>query len=709
VSHYLVWKDEDGTKKGIKRDTQAWLDSFPCLDGVEVLVGHNIKFDLLWYWRHPELEKFLLRGGRIWDTLYAEYLLSGQFYHVHQLPYLRPSLHNVAKRRGVQAKLDVVGSLWEQGIRTEDIQEQILMEYLEGDCVTTEQIFEQQMAQAIRQNQLHMIKGRMEGLLATTEMEFNGLFIDLIEAESRLAELNAEVEDLTDQLQEYVPAMPDGCEFNWGSSQQLSALLFGGCLKYKAPVEKRDEAGNLMYYQKKVRRELLDKDNNPIIIKSGKNKGRVKTKIFTEPDIERGPKTRLEDHFFELPGLVKGKLKWRTQSLNGLGGPIYSTAADILEEVNSTHDVPLLRTLLDLRGLEKDIGTYYRRYYNGKWTGMLTMVHPDGRIHHNLNHTVTLTSRLSSSKPNLQNLSGQGKSQVRKMFKSRFKNGTMNESDYGQLEVVCKGVLAQDWTLLKALIDGVDFHCDWLALSPLGEGKPYEEIHRLCKVEHDPRWVSKRKQIKPLTFGESYGAGTKSLCESTGMTAEQIEAAVAARKAKYYRTYEYDDQNIAKVKASRKPSQIMTDGGFQAGIGYLRSATDTIYHFVETDSPEWMQKRGIHTSFSPTTIKNYPSQGLGGEIMQVQLGRLFRWVLKMSTIVDGFRDGFLLVNTVHDCVWTDCKPEFQKYVAELEEILEDVCDYFNQNYPNVDWNTPFPVETESGPNMYDLSVVERTH
>jgi hypothetical protein len=31
-----------------------------------------------------------------------------------------------------------------------------------------------------------------------------------------------------------------------------------------------------------------------------------------------------------------------------------------------------------------------------------------------------------------------------------------------------------------------------------------------------------------------------------------------------------------------------------------------------------------------------------------------------------------------------------------------VCAYFNEHYPNVNWNTPFPVETEIGPNMYEL-------
>jgi DNA polymerase I-like protein with 3'-5' exonuclease and polymerase domains len=333
---------------------------------------------------------------------------------------------------------------------------------------------------------------------------------------------------------------------------------------------------------------------------------------------------------------------------------------------------------------------------------MLTTVHPDGRIHHTLDHAITVTSRLSSSRPNLQNLSGTGKSQVRKMFISRFgEDGRMAEGDYSQLEVVCKGVLSGDEVLLQALLDKVCFHCDWLALSPAAEGKSYAEVFRLCKVEHDPVWAAKRKMIKPLTFGEAYGAGVPKLSADTGMAPEAIEAAIAARKEKYHRMYEYDEQNIEKVKASRRLSVLQTPEGNQAGIGYLRSATDTIFHFLEGDAPDWMQHKGTLTSFSPTTIKNYPSQGLGGEIMQVSLGRVFRWLLDN----DRFDDMMLLCNTVHDCLWLDYHKSLEHHLYTVKGIMEDVCPFFNENYPNVSWNTPFPVEFEVGKNMYDLDIL----
>jgi DNA polymerase-1 len=691
---YFVREDEHGIRQGVPRGSAEWEESFPDLSGVDVLVGHNIKFDLLWYWRHPKLEAFIKRGGRIWDTQYAEYLLSGQFYNIAQPEYLRPSLKNCCERRNITRKLDIVAALWDDNVRTEDINEDILMEYQKGDCVSTAELYAEQLAQAERQNQMHMILGRMEGLLATTEMEFNGLYIDLVEAANQQRELEEEIEALREQLSVHVPALPAEIEFNWGSGAHLSALIFGGKIKYRAKAPILDDDGNPTYYNTQVRKEIWQ-NGEPVRYKGGKNAGKIKTKLFTVPDVERGPKERLEDFYYELPRQTKPHPAWK-----GKKDGQWSTKASVLEKLAERKDAPeLIKDLLELRGKEKDLGTYYKRLYKGNWTGMLAMVNDDGSIHHNLDHFTTKTSRLASHAPNLQNLPGKGKSRVRQLFISRFgQNGLVVESDYSQLEVVCKAVLSGDKELMRKLDIGLCLHCDWLAQMPFGEGKSYEEIYKLCKIDHDEHWTALRKRVKPVTFGEAYGAGVPSLCESSGLDAETIQAAIDARKLTYPDMYQYDDDNIAAVKASRRPSSVRTEAGMQAGIGYLRSATDTIYHFIEGDAPDWMRHKGIMTSFKPTTIKNYPSQGLGGEIMQVQLGRVFRYLMEN----DRFNDEVLLINTVHDCVWLDMKEKHKAVLPEIESILEDVSPYFTEHYPGVDWDTPFPVETEIGPNYYEL-------
>ena len=697
-SAYLV-REEGGIRRGVNRGSQEWFDSFPDLTGADVLVGHNIKFDLLWYWRHPRLEAFLAGGGRIWDTQYAEYLLSGQYYNLKSADHLRPSLKNSCERRDITRKLDIVAALWDDGVRTEDINEDILMEYLKGDCVSTSELYHEQIAQAGRQNQMHMIVERMEGLLATTEMEFNGLLLNLHEAVVQQANLEDEIEELREQLSVHVPALPAELEFNWGSGAHLSALLFGGKLKYRAKAPILDDDGNFTYYNTQVRKTVRHANGEAMRFKGGKNAGKIKTKLVTVKDYDRGPKERFEDFYFELPRLTKPHHKWKAK-VDGQ----WSTKAAVLEKLVERPDAPeCLKDLMELRGKEKDLGTYYKRFHRGKWTGMLTMCDEDGYIHHNLDHFTTKTSRMACSKPNLQNLPGKGKSNVRKLFISRFgDDGQVVESDYSQLEVVCKAVLSGDKELMRKLEVGLCQHCDWLSQMPFGEGKSYEEIYHLCKVLHDPKWTALRKRVKPITFGEAYGAGVPSLCESSGLDAEVIQAAIDARRATYPDMYAYDDNNIDDVKRSRRPSTQRTEAGMQAGIGYLRTVTDTIYHFIEGDAPDWMKHKGIFTSFKPTTIKNYPSQGLGGEIMQVQLGRVFRWILANNR----FDDKLLLINTVHDCCWFDVHKDYMKYIPEAAAILEDVSPYFTEKYPNVNWDTKFPVETEAGPNLFDIEPIK---
>jgi len=673
---------------------------FPSLSDVSLLVGHNIKFDLLWYWDHPEVIAFFKRGGTVWDTMYAEYLLSGQFYGSNsRTPGMNIKLSGCAKRRGLKhQKLDVVAALWKEGVRTEDIDPDVLLEYQEGDVMTTEELFLAQVKQAREQNQVHMIKGRMEGLLATTEMEFNGMYIDQEVAQEQQEELEIDTEVAQKELEQYVPELPDDCTFNWASWRNVSALLFGGDLTYVGKEFSLKE-GKLQYYKKKVN-TIVYKDGSPVIYKSGKNIGQEKTKIVTEDDLDRGPKMRNCNMYHELPGMCNPEDNWKS-SVEGY----WSTAEDVLVQLDEEQGVPLVQTLLKLKGMLKDLGTYYKRFSKGKWTGMLTNIQADGCVHGQLNHAITVTARLSSSKPNLQNIPKKGKSKIKKTFTSRFPDGVVAEIDYSQLEVVCKGVLSKDEALLQALVDKVCFHCEWAAFVT---GEPYEFVYQKAKVEGDQKWIDTRQGVKSITFGEAYGAGIQKLSESSGVPADKIEKAIEARKIKYHKMYEFDENVAEEVRGTRQVTTLRTDGGYQKAVGFYRSCTGTLYSFVETEAQSWSKSRGIMTSFSPTQMKNYPSQGLGGEIMQVQSGRVWRYIIQNELEHD-----CLLINTVHDSVYLDFRTEelAQEHLPVISWVLEDVCSYFNEKYPEVDWNTPFPVDTEYGDNIMgtNTKVKERVH
>ena len=107
-----------------KEESRDWL---PSLDGVDCIVAHNAPFELEWmlhdHW--DKLIQYFARGGRVFCTAYAEYLLSNQ-----QSQY--PSLDETAPKYGGTRKIDEVKLLWEQGYKTSQIDRDLLVEYLAG-------------------------------------------------------------------------------------------------------------------------------------------------------------------------------------------------------------------------------------------------------------------------------------------------------------------------------------------------------------------------------------------------------------------------------------------------------------------------------------------------------------------------------------------------------------------------------------------------
>lgn len=192
----------------------------------------------------------------------------------------------------------------------------------------------------------------------------------------------------------------------------------------------------------------------------------------------------------------------------------------------------------------------------------------------------------------------------------------------------------------------------------------------------------------------------QNLARDAGIEADLVEAAVQQRKAKYHKMYAFDDRVMEEVQLSRQNTILRTDSGWQRGVGYFRGPTNCLFAFTEDEAPEWLQKKGIHTSFSPTCVKNYPSQGLGGEIMQVMAGLIFRAIFRHNLEHD-----ILLINTVHDSVYLDFRTEelAKKYLPLIAGIMEQVCRYFNSLYTDCNWNTPFPVDADYGESIYDAN------
>lgn len=735
---------------------------FPDMAGVKLLVGQNIKFDLLWTWDNPQLQRFIKDGGIIWDTQLAEYLIEGMVPMSHMA-----SMNQMVEKYGGTLKIDAVKEMWEAGIDTPDIPKDLLMKYLlgspeeeiDGDVNNTWLIFLGQLARIrnMHPNTLQMVKNRMESILATTEMENNGLYINQERGEELREKVKAEVDRLDGELLQYLPEFPPEFTFKWTSIYHKSYLIYGGTARYDKWIQHRDEETDALLWAKKTvpwyrygESEIITGYSyagvfyspyddrviglEPDRYKSGQRKGEYKTRTAIQPgyladpysddwlglapdkylsgkrigqskttnvqvpDYDK-PKGAKQDHFFTFEGFTEPNPKWASTLTDGYDRPIYSTASDIID-ILSTRDIPFLKNLSARQKLAKDLGTYYwDEDDKGNRKGMLTLVNKlTGCIHHSLNHTQTVTSRMSSSNPNGQNIPRKDNSEVKSVFVSRFgADGRIAELDYSSLEVVVQAVLTNDPQLIKDLLNGVDFHCKRLAAKI---GKDYEWVVKEIK---DGNKVLKlqRTHIKEFTFQRAYGASAYSIAASTGMPLEDVERLVELEDLEYKGVAKFDNMLRACIENSAVPTSksIFVDGKkFELHAGHWYSPTGTLFKWIEHEAPEFLWKKGKFVGFSPTERKNYPVQGVGGEIVQTMLGLVYRWLLQ-----NDFFDGkCFLINTVHDSIYLDLhKDVVEDVIPTVKLIMEAVPRKYKKDF-NLDFPVPFPVEAEVGTSMYDV-------
>lgn len=713
-------------------------------DDVDVLVAHNAKYELLYEMRFSpaEMHAFFKRGGRIWCTQYAEYLLNAQ-----QKKFHMNSLDQIAPTYGGRVKIDGIKALWEAGVQTSEIDRDMLLDYLigtedegrnSGDIGNTELIYLGQIEAAKELGMMQAIKLRMDGLCSTSEMEFRGLKIDVARAKADLKKRTAELAAANKELEQYITGLPEGLTFNWNSPTHKSALIFGGTIKYekqdtyvdpktgqlarkladatwpcfavevdgKTKYEARDPATlkvdepSDLYY---------DPETNEMQAKylGGKRVGEPRTKNVKVPG---ELKVKYQEFFHEMPGYTEPEAEWKSDSMtDGVGKPIYSTAGEIIDQITN-RNIPFLKALGDVNRLTKEIGTYYVKVdpKTGEKKGMLTCVQPwDHTVHHKLNHTSTVTSRLSSSDPNLQNLTradfdaetGLFKSEVKAMFISRFgEDGEMVEIDYSQLEVVVMGLLSRDKNLCRDLNNKVDFHCKRVALK---NNVSYEFALDACKNEEHPefaKWKKERTKCKIFSFQRAYGAGAKLIADETGMDVEEVKALIEAEDKEYPGVQKFNASVEAEVAETSEPFHDGERGYRVFRRGTYQAVTGTMYSFRSYDAPDYLRRRGITDTFSPTEMKNYPVQGTGGELVQIVTGQLWRWFVKN----DFFGNKAFLVNTVHDCVWADChKSVRDKVVAGMVKIMQAI-PHFLKHFFGIDCPVGFPVDAECGPNMLEL-------
>lgn len=707
-----------------------------------LIVAHNAAYEISWFltYQRQQFEAFLKRGGRVFCTMHGEYIAS-------DFQSMYPSLDETAPKYGGTHKVDGVKILWEQGVLTSQIDPMLLHDYLvNGDIPNTALCFYGQCATFAQRNQMQYVWERMDALLAWAYCEWFGLFVNMPIARKNQEEQEQRIREIKQELQQYIPKdLPETLDFNFGSDFHMSALVYGGPIKYRKKVPyDPPQYVKADYWQ--VGDTWVAVDDMPAppgatAYKSGKNKGLPKVfRLDTEED-----KLKWEDDLYFCPGLVniqelpevirekyaeRGEFR-QARTLQD-GTPVYSTSTDAMEAL-ARHGFEFCRLVNELGALEKDTGTYYLREVldsEGRVKerkGMLQYVIPEredgsGIIHHRLNTCATVTGRLSSSNPNLQNLprpdedeDGVAKSKVKQVFTSRFgKNGRITEVDYSALEVVMSCVHTGDTKLLSLLQNRVDMHCYRLAFR---EGMDYEEVYNRCHNKTLPEygvWKTKRSHIKTPSFAAQYGASAKGVAFAAGCTVEFAQEFLDNEARMFPTTIGFRaviKEEVERTGASgRMYREQADDGSYRIyRIGTWTSPAGARYSFRQKE--QWKevvpgQRKQKVMDYKETEMANYWCQGEAFFLMAVAAGMVLRAMLAR----DWFDNQVCLITNVHDALYLDsANPEVGREASLLvKQCMEDAPKRIHQLWPNygIIGEVPFPAEAEMGTSMYSKEKVE---
>lgn len=259
----------------------------------------------------------------------------------------------------------------------------------------------------------------------------------------------------------------------------------------------------------------------------------------------------------------------------------YATSEEVLSKLRGAH--PIVDEILDYRQLQKLKSTYV--------DALPREVDPKtGRIHTIYGQTTVATGRLSSTKPNLQNipirsLRGQA---IRKAFVPRDGDHVLLSADYSQVELRLIASMSGDPVMIESFKRGEDIHA---ATAASVFGVALEAVSR-----------AQRSQAKTVNFGIIYGVSAFGLSEQTTLSRAEAKALIDA----YYQTYPTLKAYLGKqIEFARRHGYVETL------LGRRRYLKDIHSH------------NSVVRSHAERNAVNAPVQGSAADIIKIAMNRIF--------------------------------------------------------------------------------------
>ncbi|MGC8881090.1 MAG: DNA polymerase I [Minisyncoccia bacterium] len=404
--------------------------------------------------------------------------------------------------------------------------------------------------------------------------------------------------------------------------------------------------------------EKIEKPLIPVLAKMEKRGIKLDKQKFKEmSDFLAQELDKLKDEIYEISGekfninsplqlskILFEKLKIESKNFRKTKSGIFSTNSNELKKIRNLHPlIPLIEKYRELKKIKSTFLDVFLEFINPKTQ----------KVHTIFNQTGTATGRLSSEKPNFQNipLRGEWGKEIRKCFiaEEGFK---FLSFDYSQIELRIAAHLSQDSNLKEAFLNNLDIHT-------LTASKIYN-------IPVDKVTNEMRQKAKILNFGIIYGIGDKAFAEAADISLKEA----SEFKKEYFNHFIglkiYLEMSLANAKKQGFVETIFKRKRFLPLIGAL----------------------GKIGKEQERIAINMPIQGLASDLIKLAMIKIDSYLKEKDLL-----DRVFLVCQIHDELIFEVKIEIINEVKDkIKEIMENV-------YP---LSVPLKVEVKIGDNWGEL-------
>ncbi|MEY2665472.1 MAG: polymerase polymerase protein [Candidatus Parcubacteria bacterium] len=356
----------------------------------------------------------------------------------------------------------------------------------------------------------------------------------------------------------------------------------------------------------------------------------------------------------QLGDILFDNLGLKIKNAKKTAGGQRSTKESELEKLLGEH--PIIEDILRYRELQKLVSTYIDT--------LPTLVGGDGKIHTTFLQTGTVTGRMGSKDPNIQNIpvkSEEGLA-IRKAF-TASPGYTLVAIDYSQIELRIAAILSEDKNMVEIFRKGEDVH--------------HGVAMRVFGVGTDEVTPNMRRQAKVINFGILYGMGVNALRTNLGEDTKREEAQAFLNA--YFNTFTKLAEYLEDTKTTARK------------LGYTETLFGRRRHFAGIASSVPFIKAAAERM-----AINAPIQGTAADIVRIAMVRIAEHIKKHK-----LEDNVHMLLQIHDELVFEIKEgEVEKQVPALLSIMERVLE------GKETLGVPIVAEVKVGHNWRDMTKLK---